>query len=108
MGVFSAVNQRGPEAVRYTPPQKKKKSDVEVFRADSGLSLEKNSSYFHSGSDAVYFENIPILTAGHRSRFKVLLFCALAPFILKPQRQNIPLKQLLMQSLIFWCVVVNS
>lgn len=60
------------------------KSDVEVCEPtpDSGgvqntFGPDCNSTYFHSSSDAVYFENIPIFTAGHwsRRRFKVLPLC---------------------------------
>lgn len=75
--VLSAVNQRRPEAVRYTSPSR------EMLRSESRVWTQEesripwpdcNSTYFHSSSDAVYFENIPIFMAGHRShrRFKVL------------------------------------
>lgn len=67
--VLPVVNHRGPEAVRYTPP----------WRVGSGLRRSPEylglATYFHSSPDAVYFENIPIFMAGHRSRFKVLPLC---------------------------------
>lgn len=69
--VFSVVNHRRPEAVRYTPPWRAMLRFE--TQEESRIPLpDHNSTYFHSSSDAVYFENIPIFMAGHHSRFKVL------------------------------------
>lgn len=47
------------------------------------------TTYFHSGPDAVYFENIPIFMAGHRSRFKVVPLCTAPHFSCLPSAQEI-------------------
>lgn len=53
-------------------PDTSLKSDVGVWRGSGGAQTTSvgpdcNSTYFHSGSDGVYFQNIPIFTASHRS-----------------------------------------
>lgn len=64
--VLSVVNHRGREALRYTPP------GGAMLRSESRAPRpDCNSTYFHSGPDAVYLENIPLFTARHHSRFKV-------------------------------------
>lgn len=64
--VLSVLNHRGREAVRYTPPWRAMLRSASRLwtQEESGIPRpDRNSTYFHSSSDAVYFENIPIFTA---------------------------------------------